>query len=52
MAEGLTNVEIADKLDLSPKTISNVSQAIKDKLGIHRPALITKLAVKYGLIEA
>lgn len=51
MAEGLTNVEIAEKLDLSPKTISNVSQAVKEKLGIHRPALITKLAVKHGLIE-
>lgn len=51
MAEGLTNVEIAEKLDLSQKTISNISQAVKDKLGIHRPALITKLAVKHGLVE-
>lgn len=51
MAEGLTNVEIAEKLDLSPKTISNVSQAVKERLGIHRPALMTKLAVKYGLIQ-
>lgn len=51
MAEGLTNVEIAEKLDLSQKTISNISQSVKEKLGIHRPALITKLAVKYGLIE-
>ena len=51
MAEGLTNVEIAEKLNLSAKTISNVSQTIKEKLGIHRPALITKLAVKHGLID-
>lgn len=51
MAEGLTNVEIAEKFNLSAKTISNVSQTIKEKLGIHRPALITKLAVKHGLIE-
>ncbi|TXI89752.1 MAG: response regulator transcription factor [Burkholderiaceae bacterium] len=51
MAEGLTNVEIAEKLDLSQKTISNISQSVKEKLGIHRPALITKLAVKHGLIE-
>ncbi len=50
MAEGLTNVEIAEKLKLSAKTISNTSQSIKEKLGVHRPALITKLAVKYGLI--
>lgn len=51
MAEGLTNVEIAEQLDLSQKTISNISQAVKEKLGIHRPALITKLAMKHGLIE-
>lgn len=51
MAEGLTNVEIAEKLELSQKTISNISQSVKEKLGIHRPALITKLAVKHGLIE-
>ena len=51
MAEGLTNVEIAEQLDLSSKTISNISQEIKEKLGVHRPAYITRLAVKYGLIE-
>lgn len=50
MAEGLTNAEIAEQLDLSTKTISNISQEIKEKLGIARPALITKLALKYGLI--
>jgi two-component system invasion response regulator UvrY len=51
MAEGLTNAEIAERLNLSTKTISNTSQAIKEKLGVHRQAYITKLAVKYGLIE-
>jgi len=51
MAQGLTNVEIAERLSLSPKTISTTSQAIKDHLGIHRPADITLLAVKCGLIE-
>ena len=51
MAEGLTNAEIAEQLNLSTKTISNVSQAIKEKLGVHRQAYITKLAVKHGLIE-
>jgi DNA-binding NarL/FixJ family response regulator len=38
-------------LELSIKTISNISQAIKDKLGIHRPADIARLAVKHGLVE-
>jgi two-component system invasion response regulator UvrY len=51
MAEGLTNAEIAERLDLSTKTISNISQSVKEKLGVHRQAYITKLAVKHGLIE-
>ena len=51
MAEGLTNAEIAEQLNLSTKTISNISQSIKERLGVHRQAHITKLAVKYGLIE-
>jgi DNA-binding NarL/FixJ family response regulator len=51
MAQGLTNAEIAEKLDVSTKTISNISQAVKEKLGVHRPAYITRLALKHGLIE-
>ncbi len=51
MAEGLTNAEISEKLNLSAKTISNISQAVKEKLGVHRQAYITRLAVKHGLIE-
>lgn len=51
MAEGLTNTEIAERLGLSPKTISTTSQSIKELLGAHRPADITRLAVKYGLIQ-
>ncbi|TFW25780.1 response regulator transcription factor [Massilia arenosa] len=51
MAEGLTNAEIAEKLNLSTKTISNISQSIKEKLGVDRQAYITKLAVRHGLIE-
>lgn len=51
MAQGQTNQEIADKLKLSPKTVSNTSQSIKEKLQVHRAADITRLAVKHGLIE-
>lgn len=51
MAQGLTNVEIAERMGLSPKTISTTSQSIKDQLGIHRAADITLLAVKCGVIE-
>jgi DNA-binding NarL/FixJ family response regulator len=50
MAQGLTNAEIAERMNLSVKTISNVSQAIKEQLGVHRPADITLLAVKHGLV--
>jgi len=50
MAQGLTNAEIAERMSLSVKTISNISQAIKEQLGVQRPADITLLAVKHGLI--
>jgi DNA-binding NarL/FixJ family response regulator len=51
MAEGLTNAEIAEKLDVSTKTISNISQRIKDQLGVQRQAEITRLAIKYMIIS-
>ncbi len=51
MANGLTMAEIAEKLHLSIKSISNTSLAIKNKLDVHRPADFTRLALKHGLIE-
>ncbi len=51
MAEGATNVEIAERMKLSLKTISTISQLIKEKLGVHRAAEITRLALKYGMID-
>lgn len=51
MAMGLTNAEMATKMDLSPKTISTISQTVKEKLGVHRQAEITKLAVKHLMIS-
>jgi len=52
MARGLTNAEMAEKLNLSLKTISNESNAIKQKLNISRIADMTRLAVKRGYIDA
>ncbi len=52
MARGLTNAEMAEKLNLSLKTISNESNAIKQKLNITRVADLTRLAVKRGYIDA
>jgi DNA-binding NarL/FixJ family response regulator len=51
IAQGYTHAEIADKMGLSLKTVGNASQLIKEKLGAHRAADITRMAVKYGLIE-
>jgi DNA-binding NarL/FixJ family response regulator len=51
MAQGLTNAEMAEKLDLSLKSISNLSQAVKEALGMHRAADITRLAIKHGFFE-
>lgn len=51
MAQGLTNAEMAESLDLSLKTISNLSQAVKEKLRMHRAADITRLAIKHGFFE-
>ena len=50
IARGLSNVEIASELNLSAKTISNVSQTVKDKLGMTRPADLTRLAIRHMLI--
>ena len=52
MAQGMTNTEIATKLHLAPRTISTISQTIKDKIGVHRPADITLMAVRHAIIEA
>jgi DNA-binding NarL/FixJ family response regulator len=52
MAQGHTAAEVAETMNLSLKTINNASQTIKEKLGVSRPADITRLAIKYGLIEA
>lgn len=51
LASGATNNEIAERMGLSTKTISTIAQAVKEKLGVHRPAEITRLAMRYGLIE-
>lgn len=51
MAQGRTNVEIADQQGVSLKTISTITQHIKERLGIERPAEITRLAIKHMVIS-
>ena len=50
LALGRTNVEIGEAMNLSSKTISQVNQAIKEKLGVYRAADLTLLAVKHQIV--
>lgn len=49
VAEGNTTKEIAAKLTVSVKTIDSHREHIKDKLGIHTIAELTKYALRDGL---
>jgi two-component system invasion response regulator UvrY len=51
IAIGLTSNEIAEEMNLSPKTVSNARQAVLEKLKADRQADITLLAVAHGLIS-
>lgn len=51
MAKGLTNEEIAGELNLHPKTIGMITKSVRESLGVQRAADITRLALKYELIE-
>jgi two-component system response regulator NreC len=49
LAEGKTNREIADYLNVSVKTVDNHRQRIMEKLDLHTIAELTKYAVREGL---
>lgn len=51
LARGCTNNEIAEQLLLSSKTIGVVAQTVREKLGVERAADLTRLAVRYGVLE-
>jgi two-component system, NarL family, nitrate/nitrite response regulator NarL len=51
IAEGYANKEIADKLDLSVKTINYHRENIVKKLNIHTVAGLTKYAIEKGFIK-
>ena len=50
MAEGLTNVEIANQLFTSPKTIEHHVSTILAKLGVHSRAQVIRTAYQRKLI--
>jgi len=51
IAEGNSNKEIANSLNISVRTVEAHRQNIKSKLGIHTAAGLTKYAIEIGLIE-
>ena len=51
VAEGLTTPQIAEQLELSPKTISRHRERIMKKLGLHSSAQLVKFAIRTGLID-
>jgi DNA-binding NarL/FixJ family response regulator len=51
LARGLTQVDIADKLVISPKTVGTHIQRVLGKLGVHSRAQAVVLAHEEGLAE-
>jgi two-component system response regulator NreC len=52
LAEGASNLEIADTLSISPKTVARHRENIMRKLGLHSRADLVKYAIRKGIIEA
>lgn len=51
VAEGLTTPQIAQELDLSPKTISRHRERIMNKLNLHSATALVKFAIQTGLVS-
>ena len=51
ISQGLTNLEISDKLCLSPKTISTYRLRVLEKLDAHNEVDLIKIAVEQGMVE-
>ena len=47
---GLSNLEVAEKLDISPKTVATYKARIGEKVGLHSTAEFVKYAADNGLI--
>lgn len=51
IGEGYTNMEIADKLFISKRTVEGHRQNLIDKMGVKNSAALIKIAVKNNLIR-
>jgi DNA-binding CsgD family transcriptional regulator len=49
VAEGLTDAQVADRLSLSPRTVSQHLRSVYNKLGVNSRAAATRFAVEHGL---
>jgi two-component system response regulator NreC len=52
LAEGSSNVEIAEALTISPKTVARHRENIMDKLNLHSRTELVKYAIRKGIIQA
>jgi two-component system response regulator NreC len=51
VAEGHTNVQIGEQLEISPKTVARHRERIMHKLRIHSSTELVKFAIRTGLID-
>lgn len=51
ISHGLSNIEISEKLCLSPKTISTYRLRLLEKLGAQNEVDLLKIAVEQGMVE-
>jgi two-component system response regulator NreC len=52
LAEGAANAEIAERLNISPKTVARHRENIMSKLNLHSRSELVKYAIRKGIIQA
>jgi two-component system response regulator NreC len=52
LADGASNLEIAEQLNISPKTVARHRENIMGKLNLHSRAELVKYAIRKGIIQA
>jgi two-component system invasion response regulator UvrY len=51
ISHGLSNLQMSEKLCLSPKTVSTYRLRLLEKLGAHNEVDLLKIAVEQGMVE-